>query len=1015
MKVNFTTRTVSFLLSLILMMSLFSINLEALEPNEEIEEELWSDKISDNLWEEMNISEGYHKIPVWIWFSDIDQEKVDQQVKQKIGLDDNNVEVDFQSAPDDLITALDDASNDSENEAKTKLFVNKLETYVSITDNARVEERDNVNTFLKARRKVASELYAQKNNSLIEKLNLPVNEIIFKSQLTPSVIMNLDKTQICQAAKSSNVISIDYYDDSEMTEPPIESQQMTQNNQLTMGVTKAKEQFGLTGDGVNVLMNDYGYIGPNADKYSLISHSEKITIVRNETTSSILGTDNDGEHPNLIAAEMQEYSPDVNIFSVGLDCFTDLEWALLNCDIKIINASANHGTFDSSYSDDVYAKWFDALVSTNNVTLIASAGNSESWQSFGWPNVISPASGYNSIAVSSYTTDGNSENDTMKNYRYSPTSSNDLVCYKPDMVIASNSTSEAAPALSGIVSMMIQLKPSLATKPELIKAILMASCHRKVKPAPGTGEQELMIDGLTERQGSGAVDAYRAIRIVLQGSYGIDEITSGIVNSDPIQIDEGHNVNVSLAWLKDNTNLGNKPEDGTIVGASQELELRVYNSSGLVKSSCKRRAGKQMLYFSSSGSDNEYTIRVSKASGNAQPVRYAYAWSTEDNYIVLHHGDDPYASGTLTQEEVSEQLNDAGIDIINTDTPFSVSFDETVEYIGDNAFDGYNNLANVKIREGIKEIGKYAFNNCTLLENVEIPDGVLTIDEGAFQNCNKLINVTIGNSVRSIESKAFYCCSNLINVEFNTFVAPTIKSDSFLGIASNATGKIPLGAIGYAEFYNSLHIIHVRDMRTIYFTNNKNWDSVYVHLYNGNLSTYNKTLPMEYAYTNYLNEPIYSVTFDYNEYDHMRFYDAVDIAESSTVDIIVGADGTGYYLTEKTDDDFWNVATYIPDVRTIYFTNNDNWSDVRAYLWKSGTTQDNLWHGAPMSYVTTNSEGTDIYSITLDYMEYDSVVFNDYNSNNQTVDINIGESGTCYYLSGDKIGNKWLISSYMYQ
>lgn len=232
-------------------------------------------------------------------------------------------------------------------------------------------------------------------------------------------------------------------------------------------------------------------------------------------------------------------------------------------------------------------------------------------------------------------------------------------------------------------------------------------------------------------------------------------------------------------------------------------------------------------------------------------------------------------------------------------------------------------------------------------------------------------------------------------------------------IEKNATGKIPLGAVGYADFYDNLRIIHERDMRTIYFTNNRNWDSVYVYMYNSRFSSYNETVEMEYAYTNYLNEPIYSVTFDYNEYGMIRFMD-IDNIGVSTVNIDVGDDGTGYYLTTGKDSSSWKVGTYNPDVRTIYFTNTGNWSDVRAYLWKSGTTQDNLWHGAPMLYVNTNSDGTDVYSITLDYKEYDSVVFNDFNSNNQTVDIQIGDSGTCYYLSGNKIGNKCLVSSYMY-
>ena len=416
-----------------------------------------------------------------------------------------------------------------------------------------------------------------------------------------------------------------------------------------------------------------------------------------------------------------------------------------------------------------------------------------------------------------------------------------------------------------------------------------------------------------------------------------------------------------------------------------------------------------MVYFHSSDLNNQYKIRVSKLSKNSESVRYAYAWSTEDNYITLHTNN---TIGELTRDEVQKQLKEAGIVTNRSDIPFSVSFDESVTSIGNSAFEGCSNLTNVTLRKGISIIGKYAFRNCGLLKNIEIPDTVLTIDEGAFQRCGNLKKVTIGSSVRSIESYAFNGCYSLSNVVFRKHIAPTIRSGAFLGLAKGATGHPIAGAIGYEDFYDDLIIIYEKDIRTLYFTNNGNWSNLRAYMYNQNIGYYNDDVSMKFAYNNYLGQKIYSVTFNFYEYNVIRFYDGN--GDNITVDINVGADGTGYYITSKDTYGNWNVSTYQPDVRTIYFTNNGNWSDVRAYLWKSGTQISNIWHGAPMQYVSTNSNGENIYSITFDYKEFDYVVFNDANSNEQTVDISIGADGTGYYLLGVKRGNGWLVDSYLY-
>lgn len=1009
MKFNCYKRFISILLVFILMASLVPIsanagNIDSLEMSEEVQSISWEDKIDEHLWDKMEYSDNDDKISVWIWFSDIDQKEVDKQVEKSTGLTTDNLAITYNSVPDDLVKALEDASEKTDNDAQLKLTADKLKAYIDSTTTQRKLEQQRTNTYIKAHRNASRDLYVEKNGSIIKELNLPEDEIIFQSQLTPSAIVNLTKNQILDVAKSDEVISVDFYDDSQQIAP------MCENQKLSMRTDIVQEQFGLTGEGVNVLMNDYGCVRSDVSYYETISNPDNINLIYNKkfytpTEPSDIPKNTANYHANLVAATMQAFSPDVNIYSIGYACYTDIEWALLNCDIDLINGSINYGTF-TNYTSNPPAKWFDALVSAYNITLIASAGNSESWQDDGWPHVISPSSGYNSIAVSAYSAKGNPDNDRMFNYRYNPTTGSDWVCYKPDMVIAANSTSEASPSLSGIVSMLIQLKPSLASNPELIKAILMASCHRKVKPAAGTGEQEEMTAGLTQRQGSGAVDAYRALSIVLQERYGLGEITSGSIDPASMRIEEGNNVNVSLAWLRQNTNNSDSPSGGTILGTLQELELSVYCGSDLIGTSAKANTGKQMVYFPSSALSNQYKIRVTKLSQNDEPVRYAYAWSTEDNYITLHTNN----NGELTREEVQTQLKEAGIIINQSDIPFSVAFDESVTSIGDSAFEDYSNLANVILRNGIMLIGKNAFRNCSSLKSIKIPDTVLIIEESAFEMCTHLENAIIGNSVRNIDDYAFLNCISLSKVDFLRDIAPTISTGAFSGVAKGATGHPIAGAIGYKDSYDDLQIIYEEDMRTLYFTNNGNWSNLRAYMWKGTTSWYDD-VPMEFAYNNYLGQQIYSVTFNYLKYNNIRIYG--DNGEGQTVNISNVSDGTGYYITSKDSYGNWNVSTYKPDVRTIYFANNGNWSDVRAYLWKSGTQISNIWHGAPMKYVYTDSNGIKVYSITFDYKEFDYVVFNDAASDQQTVDISIGADGTVYYLVGVKRGNGWLVGSYI--
>ncbi len=97
---------------------------------------------------------------------------------------------------------------------------------------------------------------------------------------------------------------------------------------------------------------------------------------------------------------------------------------------------------------------------------------------------------------------------------------------------------------------------------------------------------------------------------------------------------------------------------------------------------------------------------------------------------------------------------------------------------------------------------------------------------------------------------------------------------------------------------------------------------------------------------------------------------------------------------------------------TVYFTNNYNWSSVKAYAWGSGGTM-KTWPGADMTYAKTNSQSQKIYSITFDYSSYQNIIFSN-GSGSQTVDITLtGETGIGYYISGTS-GGKYTCSTYTY-
>ncbi len=73
----------------------------------------------------------------------------------------------------------------------------------------------------------------------------------------------------------------------------------------------------------------------------------------------------------------------------------------------------------------------------------------------------------------------------------------------------------------------------------------------------------------------------------------------------------------------------------------------------------------------------------------------------------------------------------------------------------------YSNITSVTIEEGVKNIGNNAFYNCRSLTSIKLPNSLITIGYWAFSYCSNLTSISIPSSVTTIGTNTFSYCSSL--------------------------------------------------------------------------------------------------------------------------------------------------------------------------------------------------------------------------------------------------------------
>ena len=132
----------------------------------------------------------------------------------------------------------------------------------------------------------------------------------------------------------------------------------------------------------------------------------------------------------------------------------------------------------------------------------------------------------------------------------------------------------------------------------------------------------------------------------------------------------------------------------------------------------------------------------------------------------------------------------------------SVTIPDSVTSIGNWAFDDCSSLKSITIPDSVTSIGEWTFSSCGGLTSVTIPDSVISIGDNAFSYCSNLKSVIIGNSVTSTGDYAFQYCYSLTSVTIGNSVTK-IGDYAFRNCSSLTSVTIPdsVTSIGSEAFY----------------------------------------------------------------------------------------------------------------------------------------------------------------------------------------------------------------------
>ena len=648
-------------------------------------------KISAELLEKMEAANENERIPVWVWYKDIDQDDVDELTSTRVGY-----------TAEECGTATLDYQ---------KVFCSTGDR-IAVDDNSEQELTQN---YIDNRRKVSTEKYTVKSQRIIANLQIEDQYIIFKSQFAPLIIAKLTTNEIQIIVNNNEIISLSVYHtplnyidslDSK-SEALMRSTSLSTYNRMvrSMGLNEVYDKLNIHGSGVRIGLIEGNLPGIYIDdsttynEFEFDSHNLLNIIYNYETQFNTIDSyveskinefqqqdsndlkvvvlvDEDYEawtniqtstsnaprphhHANnsvrLMVGEHTGYVKEAVVFATltgghGLDNADELVniEALIKCNVSIIEYNIEQYYRDNSpdcFTD--LMNYIDHLVDYHNVTVVVPSGNHcESSSPYGeWVNPL--ALSYNCISVGAYKVyiNGITQEliETRENFKWKNNDISGLsYCAKPDVLLPDNyenyiGTSYSSPSMAAIIALLVNLKPSLALQPHVIKAIVLASCHRKAAPNELSNEEPKdMYDGITDYQGAGIPDAWIMMQIVIQHTYSSGQMNSNstLYYNITTKSSQQYDMNISISWLRNTSATGSHFDMNNFTGYPiRDLNMYYLNDSD-VKSELEV-SSTEMNYLTLLQGEITHRFLIENSSPYTVD-KLALAWSTSDREKELN-------------------------------------------------------------------------------------------------------------------------------------------------------------------------------------------------------------------------------------------------------------------------------------------------------------------------------------------------------------------------------------------
>lgn len=579
-------------------------------------------KISSYLKSELTDMKPTDKVQISVWLKDIDHDSIKEKAMAKVGVSEEQFE----------------------QRSAQLMQQDKLVAKQSLLSNVVIDQRaklnEDVDNYIKCIRAQNRKAIMAKSSKVISQLKIN-DDVIFQAEYAPMLLLKVNAEDIDRIAENSEVESIDILEDLKPVEYNDIENASVEESDLDLIIQKnaisASNYPNNIYNGSGVMI---GQLESSRAVYNSQYFNKPIQYVGETANVSYANIDH-ATHVARILAGKESMTPYAELHSAGvgdkdvLKDFCDKIQDFIKKDINLVNIS--FGWAYTSGSNRTYTsleKFLDYITANDKLILVIAAGNrSQSTQ------VFSPACAYNVITVGGMDTKNSfTKTDDSIYDQYLYTNSSAILCKKPDIVAPATyyfgtgrGTSYSTPLVTSAIALMLENQPSLKYNSLLVKAILLASCDRKVND-PDLGNKPENCNGITQKQGAGVINLSRAMEIIDNQSYKTGVAYSTTTTHEFNRVSSTSNFTAGLAWNKYTTITGNtdNPYGGCdITNLNLSLSaLAIGNQNyGHITSSVTSYSSTEHIFAENPlAYRNKYKLFIYKPTENEYSPRYALAW-----------------------------------------------------------------------------------------------------------------------------------------------------------------------------------------------------------------------------------------------------------------------------------------------------------------------------------------------------------------------------------------------------